>query len=152
MDHADLRVVRLQPPELVVKALPHLRQVPGALVLSVLPDGAEVGLEDKFFPPAPQGPAQIGAELRIGGVQVDAVDPARLHGVHQLLHLRIGLVHKALTAHADLADQQACPSQLTIFHTVFLPQIGFFYCTAFPGNLQWAWGRETEVCSPHREK
>ena len=116
VDHADLRVIGLQPAELIGKARLHLVQIPGALVLPVLPDGAQVGLEDEFLPPAPQRAAQAGAELRVGGVEVDAVDPARLHGVHHFPDLRIALAHKAFAPHADLADQQACAAQLTILH------------------------------------
>ena len=124
MDHADLHIVGLQPLELICEALFDLSQFPGALVLPILPDGTQMSLEHEFLPPSPQGPAQVRAKLRVRSVEVDAVDPARLHSIHHFLDLLIGLIHKALTAHADFADQQARAAQLTIFH--FTASLLFF--------------------------
>ena len=43
-DHTDLQAVRAQAVQLVRKTLPHLRHVPGALVLPGLPDSAQMAL------------------------------------------------------------------------------------------------------------
>ena len=120
MDHADFHMVRLQPPELVLEALPDLGDVPGPLVLPVLPDGAEVGLEDELLPPPPEGPAQIRAEVRIGRIEVDAVDARRLADVQPLRSLLRVLLQKALAAHADLAHPDAGAAQCTVSHMIFL--------------------------------
>ena len=120
MNHADFHMVRLQPPELVREALPDLRGVPGPLVLPVLPDGAEMGLEDELLPPPPERPAQIGTKVRVGRVEVDAVDPRRLAHVQPFPHLLRGLFQKALAAHADLPHPEAAPAQRTISHILFL--------------------------------
>ena len=116
VDHADVDEAGVQQAEHVLKARFYLVDVTGAQVLAVLPDGAQVGLEDKLVPPALQGTAQVGPHVRVGGVQVDAVDPQRFHLVHKFLYLVIAFVHQPLAAHADLADLQPGAAQCTVIH------------------------------------
>ena len=117
MNHTNFHMVCAQALQLILESLPHLFDFPGALVLAVLPNGAQVGLEYKFLPPSLEGRPQVGAKVRIRGIQVYAVDPRRLHPVYKLPHRLPGLSHKALAAHANLADQKAGPAQRPIFHS-----------------------------------
>ena len=118
VDHADVDEAGVQQAEHVLKASLYLCDVPGAQVLAIFPDGAQVGLEDKLVPPALQGAAQVGPHVRIGGVQVDAVDAQLLHLIHKRQDLLIALVHQALAAHSDLADRQPGAAQCTVVHGI----------------------------------
>ena len=116
VDHAHVDEVRAQTLQQIPKPGAHLVHVPGALVLAVLPDGAQMALEQEFVPPPLQRAAQAGAHPGVRGVQVDVVDPQALGGVQQGLHQRAAVVHEALAAHADLAHPQAGAAQLSFFH------------------------------------
>ena len=106
MNHADLHPVGFQAGQQVLKPRAHLVDVPGALILFILPDRAQVRLQHKFLPPPPQGTPQLCAHLGVGGVQVNAVYPRCFHLVHQGVHLGRAFPHKALAAHTDLAYPQ----------------------------------------------
>ena len=124
MDHAHIQIVCTQAAQLVGKALPHLRHVPGALILPVLPDGAEMSLEDKAVPPSRQGPAQAVPDVGIRGVEVDAADAGGIHHIHHLHHLLRRLAHESLAAHADLAHLDPGAAQCTLLHSNLLLYVG----------------------------
>ena len=121
VDHADIDIVCTQAAEEVGIAGSDLLQVPGALVLPVLPGGADVALDDKLLPPARQSPAQLVPDLGVRDIAVQAVSPGGLHDVQKLLDLGIALSGVALTAHADLAHLDAGAAQCAVLHRVFPP-------------------------------
>ena len=121
MDHADFHMICLQSPELVRKALPDLINFSSALVLAILPDGTQVSLKNKFLPPSPQSPTQVGTHLWIGGIEVYAVDAVGLHFVYKRQDLLVGLIHKSLAPHANLTDADAGAAQCTVYHFMCAP-------------------------------
>ena len=120
MHHANFHMVRLQPPELVLKAGPDLDDVPASFVLPILPDGAEMGLENKLLPPPPKGPAQAPAERRVRRIEIDAVGSRLLQYIQPFAHLLRGLSQESLAAHADFSNPQAGPAQHAVFHMSYL--------------------------------
>ena len=48
MNHTNFHMVCAQALQLILESLPHLFDFPGALVLAVLPNGAQVGLGTNF--------------------------------------------------------------------------------------------------------
>ena len=108
MDHADFEMVCLQACELVGHAFFHFVNVACTLILAILPDRTEMGLEDELVPPAQECPAQVGPEIRIGCIHIDAVYAISFQRVDEFLDYVIGFIDKAFTAHADFTDHKAC--------------------------------------------
>ena len=114
-------MVGFQSLQLVLKSQLDLLQVSGALVLAVLPNGAQVGLENEPGPPPLQGPSQVGTKFGIRRIQIDAVDAAGLHPVHKSFHGFIWLMDQSLAAHPDFTDGKAGSAQGPVFHCGSLP-------------------------------
>ena len=108
MNHADLQMICLQPLQLVCKAGLYVLDVAGPLILSVLPNRAQMSLQDKLIPPSLQRPAQCVAKIRMGRVQIDAVGPMGFHNVDKILR-PFGMLYHAFTAEADFADGKTRP-------------------------------------------
>ena len=118
VDHAHVEVIRPQELHHLVKARPGFRHVPCALVLPVLPDRADMGLDIKLVPPPGKGVADGAAHVGIRRVEVEIIDPAGLGQVEQRLRHLAAVLGKALAAHADLADREPGISQFPILHTL----------------------------------
>ena len=91
VDHAHVHPVRPQQAEPLGEIGLRLVQAAGPLILPVLPDGAYVALENKFFPSPLHGAAQVVQQLRLRRVQIDAIDAGGVHEVHHLPDLPDGL-------------------------------------------------------------
>ena len=114
MDHAHVEIIRLQELHHLLEARPRFLQVPRALVLPVLPDRADMGLDAELLPPPGERIAHRAPHVRIRGVEVEIIDPLRLGQVKQLLRHPAAVLGKAFTAHADFTDLETGIAQFTI--------------------------------------
>ena len=91
VDHAHVDVICLEQGQHFLHAGLHFVNLAGAHILPVFPDGAQVGLDIKFFPAALEGLAYAGPHLRVGGVQVEIVNSQffrrveKTHGVSAII-------------------------------------------------------------------
>ena len=116
MDHADIHVIRAEVGEHRFKRGADLIDPAGRAVLPVLPDGAQVRLEDERPPAVPDRPARPALDVGVGGVEVHAVDPVFKGQLEELFGKGVVPEDEALAAQSDLADPQAGFSKFTVVH------------------------------------
>ena len=109
-NHAHVYVVGLEPGQHIFHAVFDFLDLAGAHVLIVFPDRADVGLEDKSFASPGEGGAHAGADLRVGGVEVDVVDAMFFGRVQERPGGAVLIFGKAFAAQSDLADFKSCIS------------------------------------------
>ena len=118
MDHTHVQIVGVQELHHLLETGLDLIQVSRAKILPVFPDGADVGLDEEFFPPALQRPAHRRTHLRIGGIEVKVVDPQFLGPVKEPGGHCVSILGEPLTAQSDDAGPEAGVAQLPVFHIV----------------------------------
>ncbi len=140
VNHPHVQVAGIQQAQLLLKPRPHFLHLAGAPVLPLVPDGADMPLQDKFFPPSPDGLPHGGAHLRVGGVKVYAVAAPCQEGVQHLPDRLPGFFQKPLASNAHFAHLDAGAAQRSPLHHPSRSPFQLLCLSVY--NMEWAPSQE----------
>ena len=121
VDHTQVKIIRPQTRQQILKGRLDLLHVPGADVLPLLPGGAEVPLDDPPLPLPGDGSANIRPHIGLRHPAVQNVDPLGLTAVNDRFYLLRIMALQPLRSKADFADFQPRLPQFSVSHSVLLP-------------------------------
>ena len=120
VDHAQINVICLHSCKKITESFIHLVQLSGTFILTVLPGGTNVSLNDPFVPAVFDGISDIGADIWLGHPAVQDVDALFLTDVNDLFYLFCVVAFQPFASETDLTDIETCFSKCTVLHNVFL--------------------------------
>ena len=121
MNHSEIDIIGLKACKQIGKGFLHLIHISGAHILAVLPGGAEVSLDDPFFPSSLQGVSDIGTDIGFGHPAVQNIDSKAFAAVDDRFYLFRIVPFQPLRAEPDLAHLQACFPQFSVPHDFSRP-------------------------------
>ena len=118
VDHPDVEVVGPELLQLGFERRAGLFRIARAEVLALLPDGAEVPLNDEIPAAAFEGGADVFAQLRVRRVDIDEVDAAVDGEVEIRADFSGALLHESLASECYGTHAQARSAQYSVLHIV----------------------------------